>query len=79
MATFALLDFGTPELLIILAILLLLFGSKKLPDLARGLGESVREVKKGIADTDDLKKEVKSQVGQTKASLSGENESDRNA
>ncbi|HEX55371.1 MAG: twin-arginine translocase TatA/TatE family subunit [Candidatus Altiarchaeales archaeon] len=33
---------GTTELLIILAIMLLLFGSKRLPELAKALGESVR-------------------------------------
>ncbi len=37
-----------PELLIILAVVLLLFGAKKLPDLARSLGESAKEFKKGI-------------------------------
>lgn len=38
---------GVPELLIILVIVLLLFGSKKLPDLARSLGRSLSEFKKG--------------------------------
>ena len=33
------------ELILILAILLLLFGSKKLPELAKGLGKSIREFK----------------------------------
>jgi sec-independent protein translocase protein TatA len=43
-----------PELLIILAVVLLLFGAKKLPDLARSLGESAKEFKKGIeAGTDE--------------------------
>ena len=46
----ALLDFGAPELLIILAIILLLFGSKKLPQLSKSVGESMRELKKGISD-----------------------------
>ncbi len=39
-----------PELLIILAVVLLLFGAKKLPDLARSLGASAKEFKKGIED-----------------------------
>jgi sec-independent protein translocase protein TatA len=39
---------GAPELIIILAILLLLFGGKKLPDLARSLGQSAKEVRKGF-------------------------------
>jgi len=37
---------GTGELLIILAIVVLLFGATKLPSLARGLGESIKEFKK---------------------------------
>src|SRR6266542_4209471 len=38
---------GVPELLIILGIVLLLFGSRKLPELARSLGKAQREFKKG--------------------------------
>ncbi len=43
---------GGPELLAILFIVLLLFGAKKLPELARGLGSSVREFKKARDDFD---------------------------
>ncbi len=39
---------GTPELLVILVIVLLLFGAKKLPELARSLGTSVKEIRKGV-------------------------------
>jgi sec-independent protein translocase protein TatA len=39
---------GTPELLVILVIVLLLFGAKKLPELARSLGSSVKEIRKGV-------------------------------
>ena len=53
---FALLDLGAPELIIILAIVLLLFGSKKMPELAKSLGESMREIKKGLSDDSDTKK-----------------------
>lgn len=59
-SNFALLDFGTPELLIILVIVLLLFGSKKLPELSRSLGESIKELKKASSDVGDVRKEVKS-------------------
>jgi sec-independent protein translocase protein TatA len=38
---------GSQELVLILLIVLLLFGAKKLPDLARSLGRSVGEFKKG--------------------------------
>ncbi len=46
--SFGFLDLGTPELLIILAIVLLLFGGKKLPQLSRSLGESMHELRKGM-------------------------------
>jgi TatA/E family protein of Tat protein translocase len=38
---------GWPELLLFLAVVLLLFGARKLPDLARSLGRSLSEFKKG--------------------------------
>lgn len=38
---------GTPELIIILLVVLLLFGGKKLPELARSVGESMTELRKG--------------------------------
>jgi sec-independent protein translocase protein TatA len=44
---------GMQELLIVLVIMLLLFGGTRLPSLAKGLGESVRNFKKGIAEGDD--------------------------
>lgn len=41
---------GPMELIIILAILLLLFGAKKLPELARSIGTSAGELRKGMND-----------------------------
>lgn len=41
---------GMPEILLILGILLLLFGSTRLPQLARGMGKSISEFKKGIGE-----------------------------
>jgi len=40
-------DLGAPELLIILVVVLVLFGGKKLPDLARSLGAAKREFQEG--------------------------------
>ena len=47
--------FGSTELLVILAIFLLLFGGSKLPSLAKGLGQSVKEFKKAAKDDDETK------------------------
>jgi sec-independent protein translocase protein TatA len=41
---------GAPEILIVLAVFLLLFGAKKLPELARSLGKSSTEFKKGLKE-----------------------------
>lgn len=42
--------FGTTEIIIVLAIVVLLFGGAKIPQLMRGIGEGMREFKKGLAD-----------------------------
>ena len=44
---------GITELLVILAIVLLLFGSKKLPELADGMGKAIRNFKKGVQSDDE--------------------------
>jgi sec-independent protein translocase protein TatA len=44
---------GVQELLIILAILLLIFGPKKLPQLGSALGRTIRGFKKGVQEGDD--------------------------
>ncbi len=48
---------GGQELLVVLAILLLLFGSSKLPELARSLGRARKEFKKGLEEEGEEKKE----------------------
>jgi sec-independent protein translocase protein TatA len=44
---------GYQELLLILVIVLILFGAQRLPDLARSLGSSVKEFKKGVTELKD--------------------------
>jgi len=44
---------GTTELLVILFIILLVFGSKKLPELAQGLGRGIKEFKKASNEIQD--------------------------
>lgn len=54
-------NIGMGELLVILVIVLLLFGGKKIPEMMRGLGQGVSEFKKGMREgdqpttTDDMK------------------------
>jgi sec-independent protein translocase protein TatA len=43
-------NFGLPEILVVLVIVLLLFGGKRLPELARGMGKALSEFRKGIKD-----------------------------
>jgi sec-independent protein translocase protein TatA len=45
-------NFGGPDVFIILLLVLILFGAKKLPDLARSLGQSMNEFKKAREDID---------------------------
>lgn len=51
--------FGWTELLVVFALILLLFGAKRLPELARALGKSIKEFKKGTSEL--LEGEEKSQ------------------
>ena len=49
-------NLGGPELLIILVVVLLIFGASRLPSLARSLGASAREFRRGVdegVDTED--------------------------
>ena len=45
------------ELIVILAIILVLFGGKKLPELSKGISNSIREIRKGFKDESENKKE----------------------
>jgi sec-independent protein translocase protein TatA len=53
-----LLGLGTPEIVLVFFVVLLLFGGSKLPGLARGLGQSIREFKKASADEDETEKKT---------------------
>ena len=64
---------GMPELIIGLVVILLLFGAKRVPELARGLGSGVREFKKGTqeGEVEDKEKEDKEKEEQIEASKNG--------
>jgi sec-independent protein translocase protein TatA len=52
-------SFGGTELIIALVIILLLFGAKRIPELARGLGSGVREFRKGSRGEYEVEEEKK--------------------
>ena len=52
---------GGPEIIIVLALGLVLFGAKKLPELGKGLGQGIREFKKG---TSDLRNDLESSLSE---------------
>lgn len=49
--------FGTQEILIVLVVALLLFGGKKIPELAKGLGAGIRNFKDAMKGDDEEKKQ----------------------
>ena len=51
--------FGLQELLVILLIVLVLFGGKRVPELARGIGEAIKELRAGISGTDETNSKAK--------------------
>jgi sec-independent protein translocase protein TatA len=56
---------GLPEILIVLAVVLLLFGGKKIPELMKGLGSGIKEFKNAAKDDSSaVKKEDSSQKGE---------------
>ena len=46
---------GTPEIIIIVLVIVLLFGGRKIPELMRGIGKGVKEFKEGIGGEDEKK------------------------
>ena len=58
---------GTPEIILIAVVFLVLFGTKKIPELMQGLGKGIKEFKKATSDLhEDLHNEVVKPVNETK-------------
>jgi sec-independent protein translocase protein TatA len=57
-------NFGAGEIILIVLVILLLFGAKKIPELAKGLGKGMSEFKKGLKDVED---EIKSSDNEVKS------------
>lgn len=47
---------GAPEIILIVLVVLLIFGGKKIPELMRGLGKGLSEFKKGVKDPESKEK-----------------------
>ena len=58
-----LLFIGGPEVVIIMLMIVMLFGSKKIPEIARGLGKGMRELKNA---SNDIKREIRSSANSIK-------------
>jgi len=75
-------NFGGPDIFIILLIVLILFGAKKLPDLARSLGQSMNEFKKAREDIDrelhDAGKSTSAPSSSSNCAVQGDPRSDLN-
>ena len=56
-------NLGAGEIILIVLVVLLLFGAKKIPELARGIGKGMSEFKKGIKDVES---EIKSADDESK-------------
>ncbi len=56
-------NLGAGEIILILLVVLILFGAKKIPELARGIGKGMSEFKKGLKDVEE---EIKSSDNESK-------------
>ena len=57
---------GTPELIIILLIAFLIFGSKKLPEIGAGLGKALGSFKKGLGEVEEAQTDFKKSLPMAK-------------
>jgi sec-independent protein translocase protein TatA len=48
-------NFGIGEWIVVLLVILVLFGAKKIPDLAKGIGKGIKDFKKALKDEDEEK------------------------
>ena len=57
-------NLGTGEIILIILVVLILFGAKKIPELAQGIGKGMREFKKSLKDVEE---DIKSEPGEKKS------------
>jgi sec-independent protein translocase protein TatA len=73
------LGLGMPELLIILAVALLIFGPKNLPKLGASLGKTVKSMREGMSDSKDAAAGSKTVVAESTADAKVEKETEKPA
>ncbi len=67
-------NIGMPELLVIFLVILLLFGAKRIPEIAQGLGKGIRDFKRAMKDASD---EVTQAGTDTSKNVKAENTGDK--
>jgi len=60
---------GGWELVLIVGVVLLLFGGKKIPELAKGLGKGIKDFKKAVNEDDEVVESVKKEIADAKESV----------
>ena len=50
---------GSSEIVILVVVLVLLFGAKRVPELARGIGEAIKYIRNAFSDEDKIDKKIK--------------------
>lgn len=55
-------NLGAGEIILIILVILLLFGAKKIPELAQGLGKGMKEFKKAVRDVEEEIKKTEEEV-----------------
>ena len=58
-------NLGAGEIILIVLVILLLFGAKKIPELAQGLGKGMKEFKKSLKDVEEEIKKTDNEVKKT--------------
>ena len=59
---------GVPELMIVFLIVLVLFGASRLPQIGKGLGEGIRNFKKGMKGADETPEQLEEKTSSTRNS-----------
>jgi sec-independent protein translocase protein TatA len=59
--------FGLTEILVILAVVLVLFGARRLPEIGSGLGKAIRNFRSGLTDKEEVEQKEKEEITEGKS------------